>query len=242
MIDDTVAQLTREEKEALLIKLQEQIEKTAAVCVRNANDKEFSRGKDDLISALVEDAWIRINNPKLDKNRSPEGYVMNGVRLKAQQLAAQFHDDKQRRRFVQNGSVTQVSFVDGYDGVDEVDEVVVDYMNHPECIKLRELGDREEAIVYCIQEKNIRNPDTIKIMFERCGLDFKGMHPVITRNLGEKRVWKGGLYGIVRELYDSGIIDIADVRAELDRRNILYRSRTVLHYLKSFVREKKCQK
>ena len=230
---------TRKEKEALLEKLLPQIEKTAGVCIKNTNNDEFTVGREDLIASLTEDAWIRINNPKLDKKQSPEGFVMNGVRWKAQQIANRFYDEKHSEKFIFQETKNRDWFDEGFEGVDEEVEEV-DYRDHPVCVELRSFGDKEKAVIYCI-EKGIRRPGNIKVMFDRCELNSKGLHSLVRKHSGEKQSWKGVLKRAVRELYEAGITHIAPVRAELDKMNIPYKSETVLSYLRDFEKEKKCQ-
>ena len=232
MIEDS-GRFTRAEKEALLEKLKEnQIPAAAWSAVNRINDRKFTCDIVDIIADLEEEAWIRINDPTLEKEKNPEGFVMNGVRWKAIQLGKDFCD----QRHAEN--VAKKSLVRDQIEEEQYFENEINYRDSEICKELRRLGNKEDGVRCCI-EKGFRTSAGIREVFIRCELNSKGIDDLLAKNMKEKVGWQPTAHSVTKELFDKGITDITEVSKELDRRNITYRPSRVLDYLRKFAKEKR---
>ena len=234
-MSEDLERFTRAEKEALLASLEKQIRNVAWRRIHKTKSKEFKRGADDLIASLTAEAWSRINSPDLEKNNSPEGYVMTAVRWKALDLAEEFTDKKHNERYLQRICSDVLD-----EEEEEHEEREVDWKDAPICDELRQLGDKEKGVIHCMG-KGFRSPANIKTIFVRCELDAKGIDPIVAKHLGGRQSRKDGAHSVVKELVYEGITDIVEVRLELDRRGISYSPSRIVDYVRKFQKEKKCQ-
>ena len=228
--------LSRKEKEELLAKLMEkQITAAAWNCVNRIGDDRFGANISELISALTETAWKTINNPTLDKNRSPEGFVMQRVKWKATQLGQEFCDRRHEENMVKHHLKNKL------DSEDEPQEDPPNYREKEICDQLRNVGTKEEAVRLCIS-KGFRTPAHIKTIFQRCELDSVGLDALVAENIGERVPQKPGVYSIVRELVQSGVTEADAITRHLDCLGVAYKPSIVYDYRRKFLKEMKCQK
>ena len=230
--DSERSKFTRKEKEELLARLMEkQISNVAWKTAKKYSGQDKPYNLEDVKADLIEEAWIAINHPDLDKERNPEGFVMNSVRWKADTLGKEFCDEIHSQKAVQQ--IAKEYYDPEYP---QEDETPKNYKNTDICDRMRAAKTKKDAVQVCI-DTGFHTVAKIRTVFRRCEMDVEGIGEIVASFFEKKTGRKPSAYSVTRDLVSRGILDLDDIRRELDRKGLRYKPSIVCDYRRKFMKE-----